>query len=78
MQQELAKVESDRVTGVSNVAYDLLVVLSNNLQAIAALEGYKLDAEAAGDTEVRDVFDRIVERQRQGVDELRGLLAARL
>jgi hypothetical protein len=78
MQQAAAKVQSDRVTGVSNVAYDLMVVLSNHLQAIAAMEGYKLDAEAADDTEVRDVFDRIVERQRQGVDELRGLLVSRL
>jgi deazaflavin-dependent oxidoreductase (nitroreductase family) len=72
--QEEAKRRSERVTGVSNVAYDLMVVLTNKLEGVAAMEEYKLDAEAANDPAVRAVFERIEQRERQDIDELRGLL----
>jgi hypothetical protein len=78
MEREEAKVESDRVTGVSNVAYDVMVVLSNHLEGIAALQEYKLDAEEAEDAEVTATFDRIEQRYQEGVDELRTLLLSRL
>jgi hypothetical protein len=35
---EQVKRQRERVTGVSNVAYDLMVVLTNKLQGIAATE----------------------------------------
>ena len=72
--QEEAKRRSERVTGVSNVAYDLMVVLTNKLEGVAAMEEYKLDAEVANDPAVRAVFERIEQRERQDIDELRGLL----
>jgi deazaflavin-dependent oxidoreductase (nitroreductase family) len=72
--QEEAKRRSERVTGVSNVAYDLMVVLTNKLEGVAAMEEYKLDADAANDAAVRTVFERIEQRDRQCIDELRGLL----
>ncbi|HKG25341.1 MAG TPA: hypothetical protein VKB09_06810 [Thermomicrobiales bacterium] len=75
---EQAKRQTERVTGVSNVAYDLMVVLTNKLQGIAALEEYKLDADAAGDHDVRTVLDRIEQHDRQDVDELRDLVCQRL
>ena len=78
MEQELAKRRSERVTGVSNVAYDLMVVLTNKLEGVAAMEEYKLDADAANDREVRTAFERIEERERQSIEELRGLLIAHL
>jgi rubrerythrin len=76
--QEEAKRRSERVTGVSNVAYDLMVVLTNKLEGVAAMEEYKLDADAANDREVRAAFERIAERERQSIEELRGLLIAHL
>jgi hypothetical protein len=78
MELEEAKRRSARVTGVSNVAYDLLVVLTNKLEGIAAMEEYKLDADAADDTAVRAAFERIEQRDRQDIDELRGLLIEHL
>lgn len=71
MNQEVAKRLSERVTGVSNVAYDLMVVLTNKLEGVAALEEYKLDADTANDPEVRAAFERIEQRERQSIDELR-------
>jgi hypothetical protein len=74
MNQEEAKRRSERVTGVTNVAYDLMVVLTNKLEGVAAMEEYKLDADAANDAAVRTAFERIEQRERQSIEELRGLL----
>jgi hypothetical protein len=76
MNQEEAKRQSERVTGISNIAYDLMVVLTNKLEGVAAMEEYKLDA--ANDPEVRVAFERIEQRERQSIEELRGLLLAHL
>ncbi len=78
MEREEAKVQSDDVSGVSNVAYDVMVTLSNHLEAIAALQEYKIDADDAGDSEVSAAFDKIEKRYQQGVEELRSLLVKRL
>ena len=75
---EQAKRETEHITGVSNVAYDLMVVLTNKLQGIAALEEYKMDADAAGDQEVRGFLDRIEQHDRQDVEELRAFVCQRL
>jgi len=78
MDHEEAKVRSELATGVTNVAYDLMVVLTNKLEGIAAMEEYKLDADAAHDAAVRAVFERIEHRDREGIEELRGLLIEHL
>jgi deazaflavin-dependent oxidoreductase (nitroreductase family) len=78
MDQEEAKRRSERVTGVPNVAYDLMVVLTNKLEGVAAMEEYKLDADAANDPEVRAAFERIEQRERESIEELRGLLITHL
>jgi hypothetical protein len=78
MDREEAKVDSDRVTGVSNVAYDLMVMLSNHLEGIAALQEYKIDAEGADDADVSAAFERIEQRYQEGIEELRTLLLNRL
>jgi hypothetical protein len=75
---EQAKRGVERITGVSNVAYDLMTVLTNKLQGMAAMEEYKLDAEAAGDREVARFFGRIEERDRQEIGELREMLVRHL
>jgi hypothetical protein len=78
MDQDEAKRRSERVTGVSNVAYDLMVVLTNKLEGVAAMEEYKLDADAAQEPEVRAAFERIEQRERDSIEELRGLLISHL
>lgn len=78
MAQEQAKRRSELISGVSNVAYDLLALLYNQLEEIAAIEEYKLDAEDAGDQEVLTLFDQIQQRAREDVDLLRSALSQRL
>lgn len=78
MVMEQAKRRAERVSGVSNVAYDLMVIMTNKLEGIAALEEYKLDADEAGDQDVRVLFDRLEGRMREDVDQIRELLIQRL
>jgi hypothetical protein len=75
---EEAKQRADQVSGVSNVAYDVLVVLTNKLEGIAAIQEYLLDADEAGDREVHALFARIEGRMREDIDELRDVLVGRL
>ena len=70
--------QSEQATGVSNVAYDLMSVLQNTLEAISALETYRQDAEDAGDQEVLQLFDELQQRLQGDVERLRQLLAQRL
>jgi len=78
IEQVAAKHDAASVTGVSNVAYDLMVVLTNKLEAIAAIEEYKIDAAEAGDTEASALFDRIEQSERDAIDSLRNLVISRL
>ena len=75
---EQAKRTSEEVTGVSNVAYDLISTVHNKLQAVAAMEGYKRDAESAGDREVVECFDGVIARETEDLQQLRTLLASRI
>ena len=75
---EQTKRGTERVSGVPNVTYDLIAVFSNTLEGMAAVEGYRQDADAAGDGEAA-AFLAAWEKTTQGqVDQLRGLLAQRL
>lgn len=76
MPREALKVDSEQVTGVSNVAYDVMVVLSNHLEGIAALQAYKIDAQ--DDAEVLTAFEQVEQRYQEGVEDLRALLRSRL
>ena len=78
MAQEQAKRRSELISGVSNVAYDLLALLYNQLEEIAAIEEYKIDAEDAGDQDVLTLLDHIQQRAREDVDMLRSALSQRL
>ncbi len=64
-----------QVTGVSDVAYDLMIVLTNKLEGVAAMQEYMQDAEEAGDAEVKACFERLAKLDREAIDELRPLLA---
>jgi hypothetical protein len=72
----MQKQRTEAISGVSNVAYDLMSVLTNKLEGIAAIEQYKQDAQ--GDQEVLQCFEQLEERARQDVDTLRQLVVSRL
>jgi hypothetical protein len=74
--EEQAKRQSERVSGMPNVTYDLVALLYNKLQGIAALEEYKQDAQ--GDKEVLTLLQQLERREREDVQKLRGLLGQRL
>lgn len=71
-----AKKHAESETGVKNVTYDLMSVLTNKLQGIAAIEEYKKDAQ--GDQEAMQCFEDIQKHEREDVDKLRDLVAQRL
>ncbi len=75
---EQAKRGAERISGIPNVTYDLVAVLYNKLEGIAAMEEYRQDAEAAGDREVADFFGACQRTSRIEVDRLQQLLAGRL
>ena len=71
-----AKRQAESTTGVDNVTYDVMSLLTNKLEGIAALQQYKNDAQ--GDQEVMQCFEEIEERERKDIDKLRGIVAKRL
>ena len=78
MAMENAKRQADEVTGVSNLTYDLMTVLTNKLQGIAAIEAYKLDAQQEGDQQALALLEEIQRGDREDVDRLRAMVAERL
>ena len=75
MSMERAEREvAEQITGVSNVAYDVMAVLQNKLEGISAMEVYKEDAEEEGDQELRDLFEQIQQRDIQDVEKLKKML----
>lgn len=68
----------EQVTGISNVAYDVMALLANKLEGLEAMEMYKEDAECAGDQELSRFVERLQEQDRQSVDQLKGMLTKRL
>ncbi|MBA3415452.1 MAG: hypothetical protein H0U10_09530 [Chloroflexia bacterium] len=78
MANETKKQQSEGLTGISNIAYDLMVVLSNKLEGIAAIEEYRQDAVDTGDSDCAALFERIQRQDRESVDELRSHLVRHL
>jgi hypothetical protein len=78
MTMEHAKRHCADASGISNVAYDALAILTNKLQGIAAIEGYKLDAREAGDQHFLDLLEDLERRACEDVARLQGLVAAYL
>ncbi|HET8632160.1 MAG TPA: hypothetical protein VFL91_32440 [Thermomicrobiales bacterium] len=78
MALEQANQRAEQVSGVSNVAYDLLTLLQNKLQGVTALESYRRDAERAGDAEAGALLADLERRELEDVARLRPLASARL
>ena len=69
---------SERVTGVSTVAYDVMALLYSRLEGIAAIEDYRLDAQEDDDQEFSALLDEVQVRDSEVVERLRKLLVKRL
>jgi LmbE family N-acetylglucosaminyl deacetylase len=76
--EQAKRQEAERISGVPNVTYDLSAVFHNKLEGIAALETYKRDAEAAGDTELVTFFGECQRTARSEAERMREMLAKRL
>lgn len=72
------KQRAERVTGVSNVTYDLTTMFANKLEGLAALQTYKADADETSDQEARALMERLEQTARTDIEQLRELLARRL
>jgi hypothetical protein len=73
-----AKRAAEHISGVSNVTFDLLTVLENKLQGIAAMEEYKVDCQDSGDEPARTLLEDLQRRGVEDVERLRGYLRDRL
>lgn len=73
-----AKQKSAQISGVSNVAFDLLTILENKLQGIAAMEEYKFDCQESGDQPAHELMEEMQRREVEDVERLKGYLKDRL
>jgi hypothetical protein len=71
-----AKKSSEQVSGVSNLAFDMLTLLHNKLEGIAALEAYKADAQ--GNQEATALLDQLQQVAVQDVAKIKPLLVQEL
>lgn len=71
-----AKKQSEQVSGVSNLAFNLLTLLHNKLEGIAALEVYKADAQ--GNQEASSLLDELQQAAVRDVERIRPLLLQEL
>lgn len=76
MSMDQSKKQSAQVSGVSNLAFDLLTLLHNKLEGISALEGYKSDAQ--GNQEVSSLLDELQQTAVQDVGRIKPLLVKEL
>jgi hypothetical protein len=69
---------AERISGVSNLTYDLISLLHNKLEAISAYDVYRQDARDARNEQVAALFDYCLAKDRAIVDRLRALLVEQL
>ncbi len=71
-----AKKQSEQTSGVSNLGFDLLTLLHNKLEGIAALEAYKADCQ--GNQEASSLLDELQQTAVQDVNRIKPLLLQEL
>ena len=65
-------------TGISDVTYDVMNLLTNKLEAISAIEVYLEDADDANDQEMTQLLNQLRQQDTQTVQQLKGMLVKRL
>lgn len=76
MSMEQSKKQSAKVSGVSNLAFDLLTLLHNKLEGISSLEAYKADCQ--GNQEVLSLMDELQQTAVKDVERIKPLLIKEL
>lgn len=76
--ERVERQNAERISGVPNVTFDLVAVLHNKLEAIAAYEVYKQDAREVGHRQAEAFFDQCQQVERTAVQQLREMLAQNL
>ncbi len=71
-----AKKQTEQTSGVSNLGFDLLTLLHNKLEGIAALEAYKADCQ--GNQEASSLLDELQQTAVQDVNRIKPLLLQEL
>lgn len=68
----------DHTTGTEDKNYDLISVLYHALEGASTYEKYYQDAQQAGDQELAQFFQEVVQQTRKSADRAKELLAKRL
>lgn len=76
MSTDQSKRQSAQVSGVSNVAFNLLTLLHNKLEGVAALQAYKADSQ--GNQQVSSLLDELQRAAVQDVEKIKPLLVQEL
>ena len=70
--------ETGAVTGTPDKDYNLVWFTESCLSNALRLEQYIADADAAGDSDLVELFTRAQEHSRKGAEQAKALLATRL
>lgn len=65
-------------TGASNIVYDVVSALYHELETAATTEQYIRDAQQAGDTELVQFFQKVLQDHRDCAQQAQQLLTQRL
>lgn len=69
---------AEQASGVSDLTFDLVSMLHNKLEAVAAMETYKRDAKLAGHPHVLEFLTECQESDRSAIRHLRALVSHQL
>ena len=70
--------QAERVSGISNLTYDLIGMLHEKLEALTVYEVYQQDAESAGHTQAAALIEHCRQIDLEIVQKLRVMLAVAL
>ena len=71
-------VNAEQKTGTSDVTYDLLSVLYHALQGGETYAMYAKDAAEAGERDIADFFNKLVEEERSRAERAKELVKNRI
>jgi ferritin-like metal-binding protein YciE len=72
------RTDAQRISGISNVTYDLISTLHEKLKAVAAYDIYRADAKKEGHKQAESFFDECLQQERAACEQLRDMLAQSL
>lgn len=73
--EQAERTDAPRISGISNVTYDLISTLHEKLKSVAAYDIYKADAKKEGHKQAESFFDECLQQERAACEQLRDMLA---